>query len=148
MNKRIYTAILAILTMTMAMPTMAQKGLNINNLFDGRYRDNDHVTETVIQGGNLDEYDLDLYHSLTLTDSPEEAASIEALVSHDGASAVEREVSYRDGGLYYAFYEFKPSVLKRRYLFFLNQHRNKGNKIIVIYLEGMASRDKIKQMLK
>lgn len=132
-----------------AIPAVAQKGLNINNLFDGRYRDNDNVVETVVQGGNLSNYNIDLYHSLTLSDSPDEAASIEALVARDGAGAIDREVSYRDGGLYYAFYELKPrNVIVRRYLFFLNQHRGTGNKIILIYIEGSASQEKIKKMLK
>lgn len=145
--KKIITTICMLIAMS--FPAVAQKGLNINNLFDGRYRDDSRVTETVIEGGNLKDYGLDIYHSLTLTDAPDEAASIEALVSRDGSNAIDREISYRDGGLYYAFYELKPlSMLYRRYLFYLNQHKGKGNKIIVIYLQGTASKDKIKTMLK
>ena len=79
---------------------------------------------------------------------PEEAAKIEPLVTRDGAKAIDREVSYRDGGLYYGFYQLQCRGVKQCYLFYLNQNRAKGNKIIIIYLEGFASPDKIKSMLK
>ena len=79
---------------------------------------------------------------------PEAAADIEPLVTRDASKAIDREVSYRDGGLYYGFYQLKPRSGLQRYLFYLNQNRNGGNKIILIYLEGHASRDKIKEMLK
>lgn len=132
-----------------AATASAQKGLNINNLFDGRYTDNDRVAETYVEGGSLADYNVDLYHSLTLTGDPDEAAAIEALVKRDGAKAVNREVAYRDGGLYYAFYELTPrNIIANRYIFYLNQHRGSGNKIILIYIEGAASREKIKTMLK
>ncbi|OKY86333.1 MAG: hypothetical protein BHV69_02640 [Bacteroidales bacterium 52_46] len=127
---------------------LAQDRLNIGALFDGRYHDEPRASETQISGDKLERYALSLYRSLTLTDYPEAAADIEPLVTRDAAKAVDREVSYRDGGLYYGFYQLKPSGVKQRYLFYLNQNRNGGNKIILIYLEGMASRDKIKEMLK
>lgn len=139
----------ACLTIAAIAAAMAQKGLNINNLFDGRYTDNDRVAETFVEGGALTDYNVDLYHSLTLTDQPDQAAAIEALVKRDGVKATDREVSYRDGGLYYAFYELTPrNLIAKRYIFYLNQHRGSGNKIILIYIEGSASRDKIKKMLK
>lgn len=131
-----------------ASASVAQDRLNIGALFDGRYHDEPKASETQISGAKLEKYSLSLYRSLTLADMPEAADVIEPLVVKDGAGAVDREVSYRDGGLYYGFYQLKPRNGCQRYLFYLNQNRNKGNKIILIYLEGTASREKIKQMLK
>lgn len=128
--------------------SLAQNRLNIGALFDGRYHDEPRASETQISGDKLARYALSLYRSLTLTDMPEAAEVIEPLVIKDGARAQDREVSYRDGGLYYGFYQLTPHNGTQRYLFYLNQNRSKGNKIILIYLEGSASRDKIKQMLK
>ena len=139
---------LLILMAVVSVTAVAQENLSIGRLFDGRYHDEPRAAETYIAGGKLSGYDLSLYRSLTLTGMPQEAAPIEKLVTHDAAGAVDREVSYRDGGLYYGFYELKPVKSTRRYLFYLNQNRNKGDKIIIIYLEGKASRDKIKAMLK
>lgn len=131
-----------------ASATLAQEKLNIGALFDGRYHGDARASETMIEGDKLSKYSLTLYRSLTLTDMPEAAATIEPLVTRDASKAVDREVSYRDGGLYYGFYQLKPRGPKNCYLFYLNQNRNGGNKIILIYLEGTASRDKIKKMLK
>lgn len=127
---------------------LAQDRLSIGKVFGGMYHDEPRASETQITGDMLAKYSLSLYRSLTLTDMPEAAEDIEPLVTRDATKAVDREVSYRDGGLYYGFYQLEPRGPKRRYLFYLNQNRNKGNKIILIYLEGTASRDKIKEMLK
>jgi hypothetical protein len=143
--KRVLT--LMIFVVSLAMSASAQKGLHINAIFDGRYADLPEATEIMISGDQLRSYNLTLYHSLTLVDSPKEAARIEALVARDGAHARQREVAYRDGGLYYGFYQLQ-GINPNRYLFFLNQHRAKGNKIVVIYIEGSAGIDKIKSMLK
>lgn len=131
-----------------ASSSIAQDQLNIAKIFDGRYHDESRASETQISGDKLSPYSLTLYRSLTLTDMPEEAAKIEPLVTRDGAKAIDREVSYRDGGLYYGFYQLQCRGAKQCYLFYLNQNRAKGNKIIIIYLEGFASPDKIKSMLK
>lgn len=144
--KRLITLLMLWAIGTSAM--MAQNKLNIGQLFDGRYHDDPQASETQITGDKLARYSLSLYRSLTFTDMPEMASVIEPLVIKDGAKAENREVSYRDGGLYYGFYQLFPRNGLQRYIFYLNQNLNKGNKIILIYLEGVASRDKIKQMLK
>lgn len=126
----------------------AQKGMNSNRLFDGRFNDDIRVTETVIQGSRLEDYDLSVYHSLAATDAPDVADDILQCVNADAANAVEREVSYRGGKLYYGFYQLPDWHGEHRYLFYLNRNLNGGNKVIVIYLQGTASRKKIKEMLK
>lgn len=142
-----HLVILCIVLMS-ALGVSAQKGLNINELFDGRYRDNKAATETIIKGETLRKYSLDTYHALTLTAMPEAAQEIERLVTKDGAGALSREVSYRQGHLYFGFYRLPNSNDNRRYLFYLNQNLNKGNKIILIYLDGLADTETVKKMLK
>lgn len=140
--KKIFTLLMFVVMASAA--AFAQDNLNISALFDGRYHDDARVAETMIKGSSLSEYQLSLYHSLTVTDAPELAAEIESLVVKDARDAVDREVAYRDGGLYYGFYELS----RGKYLFFLNRYIVGGNKLVVIYLEGVASKSKIKQMLK
>lgn len=143
-----YLSIL-LLTITATLASYAQEDFSINRLFDGRYRNNPSATETVMKGGALKEYDVSLYHSITLNGIPSETREIERLVTRDGASAVEKEVSYRKGALYYGFYEFPMLHGKHRYIFYLNQYASgSGDKVILIYLEGAAQRDKIKKLLK
>lgn len=145
--KRLISTLLLIASFCIA--ASAQSSFEIDQLFDGRYRTNPAVTENVMKGGSLKKYDISLYHSLNFTGIPAEAKKIERLVARDGTKATDKEVSYRNGALYYGFYEFPMSHGKNRYIFYLNQHANgSGNKIILIYIEGSAPRNQIKKLLK
>lgn len=131
-----------------AIGTKAQVGLNINSLFDRRYRDNPAASVTVIRGEMLRNYDLSSYLAITLNGMPEEAEEIERLVAKDGSNALSREVSYKQGHIYYGFYRLRNYNGIKRYLFYLNQNLHKGNKIMLIYLEGNAETETVKKMLK
>lgn len=145
------STLLLIIMLLAVVGASAQSEMAIGSLFDGRYRNNPNVTENVMKGGSLKDYDIKFYHSLTLTGEPNEAAAIERLVSRDGAKAIDKEVSYKNGSLYYGFYEFrapKGASGYHRYLFYLNQHATGGNKIILIYIESSASGRSIRKLLK
>ena len=73
---------------------------------------------------------------------------IERSVKQDGAHAISREVQFKDKRLYYGFYELPDRDGSNRYLFYLNQLAAGGNKVIVIYMEGSASLEQVKKMLK
>lgn len=124
-----------------------QSGLQINRLFDGAATGSPGVTEILLQGGVLKDYKLSEYHSLTFEDAPEKGAEIESLLRHDAATATDREITYRDGGIYYAFYQLPPVDNQRRYIFYLNQHKTGGSKIMLIYLAGKATAAEIKRTL-
>lgn len=36
----------------------------------------------------------------------------------------------------------------KRYIFYLNRHLKKGDKIILVYIEGTASQDEVKKLIK
>lgn len=112
------------------------------------YRSNEKAAETIVTGKALKSYDLDVYQGLTLTDMPDEAARFEDAVARDSREAVDREMAYRAGRLYYAFITLAPQGRKNRYIFYLNQHPAGGDKIILIYMSGKADSDSIKKMLK
>lgn len=139
-----------IMLLAIASTAWPQDGLQVNSLFDGRYRDNPAATETILSGPALSDYELKRYHGLTLTGTPDAADRIEPLVTRDGSTAINREVSYRSGRLYYGFYQLPQLNGLNRYLFYINQHVGKsgGNNIVIIYLEGKARRETIMKMLK
>lgn len=139
--------ILATIILAAAVTSLAQEGLDINSLFDGRFRTVDSAQETIISGGDLEAYDIDLYHSLTLRAMPDAAAVIEPLVTRDGARAADREVSFRDGALYYGFYTLPKRKGVNRYIIYLNQHPAGGDKIILLYLEGKASAATVRKLI-
>jgi len=145
--RRIYLLLIALaLAWTAAS---AQASLNIGKLFDGSFRNDDKVVETVISGSALSGYNLKLYRSLTITGDASRADRIEPLVRADARAAIDREVINKQGRLYYGFYQLKPlSDSRRRYILYLNQFPAGGHKIILLYLEGKATPSQVKEMLK
>ncbi len=146
--KRITIIIMTCLLTTMA--AMAQTGLNINRLFDGRYKKAAGATEIIVTGVQAREIGLTIYHSLSVTDKSQ-AELVEGLVIKDGAQAIDKEVEYRNGQLYYGFYMMKKSKRDNRYIFYLNQNlarKSPKNIVTLIYMEGLASQDEIKKLIR
>lgn len=143
-------ALILTIAMLPVVAAGAQEGLSVNGLFNGPYRDNVHATETVISGSGLQEYNLSVYHSLTLSGMSDEVPVFEAAVLKDAAGALDKEVAFRNGRLYYGYYTLKPMSdgELNRYLFYLNQHAVGKDKLILIYIEGKAGRADVKKMLK
>lgn len=138
--------LLVILTCAQAGGTKMIHGSTHTESIFRRYHKNPDVTETLIQGETLKAYRLSVYQGITINDRPQAADEIEPLLVKDGLRAKEREVSYREGRLYYAFYQL-PCAGENVYLFYLNNHLAGGNNITLIYLRGTASRDDIQKML-
>lgn len=134
-----------------ALPVLAQSGLNINSLFDGRYKTNPYAAEYIVTGPAAWDIDLEVYHSLKVTEK-EQQVLIESLVTKDGATAVDKEVQLRNGKLYYGFYTLsKTKKGRNRYIFFLNQNLAKKtpkNMVTLIYMEGKATPTQIKKLIR
>ena len=132
------------------MAAMAQTGLNINRLFDGRYKKAAGATEIIVTGVQAREIGLTVYHSLSVTDK-NQAELVEGLVVKDGVQAVDKEVEYRNGQLYYGFYTMKKGKRDNRYIFYLNQNlarKSPKNIVTLIYMEGLATQDEIKKLIR
>ncbi|MBQ6167732.1 MAG: hypothetical protein IJK41_09945 [Muribaculaceae bacterium] len=147
--KRI-SILIAVMTLV-ALPVLAQSGLNINALFDGRYKTNPYAAEYIVTGPAAWDIDLEVYHSLKVTQK-EQQELIESLVNKDGATAVDKEVQLRNGKLYYGFYTLsKTKKGRNRYIFFLNQNLAKKtpkNMVTLIYMEGKATPTQIKKLIR
>lgn len=147
--KKTRTFLFTLMLMLASTAALAQRGLAINELFDGKYRNDPGATETIISGGQLSKYELSIYHGLTIKDNPTAAQGIERLVLKDAIKATNREANYRSGHLYYGFYQLLPAPNgENRYLFFLNGHLKGGKNVILIFMQGYADRTTIKRMLK
>lgn len=142
----ILLALLAVLT----VPVCAQKGLAVAQLFDGRYKDRAGATEVLVKGRQLKAYDLTLFRSLTLRATDAETRRIEQLVRTDARHAADKETAAHGGRLYYGFYRFPPADGRQRYLFYRNNALagNASAGLIVVYLEGSATPDQLKQMFQ
>ena len=140
--------LMAATAIAVSLSASAQKGLNIAGAYEPRFRDLPGAVETVLVNDRLRSVNLSLYHAITLTGHPDAAATIVRLVAKDGASALSKDVRYASGHLYYGFYALPPRGSMKRYIFYLNRHLKKGDKIILVYIEGTASQDEVKKLIK
>ena len=83
------TTIIILACLLTSMAAMAQKGLNINRLFDGRFKKSTGATEIIVTGYQAREIGLVIYHSLSVIDK-NQAELVESLVVKDGVQAVDK----------------------------------------------------------
>lgn len=156
MKRTIFIILTCLLTCVSAM---AQQGLNINRLFNENLKTDDWVTqelngktEIIVTGDNAKEMGLSTYHSISFNSGKkQDRESIEALVIKDGAQALDKDVEYRNGQLYYGFYTLKPNKRNKRYIFYLNQNlarKSPKNIVTVIYMEGKKSPEEVKKLIR
>ena len=142
---------LIIICIMATLPIMAQSGLHINSLFDGRFKKDPHATELIVTGAGARDINLKVYHSLKVTEKSQQNL-VESLVVKDGVKAADKEVEYRNGQLYYGFYTLPATKSgNHRYIFFLNQnlaHNSPKNMVTLIYMEGKATPEQIKKLIR
>ena len=155
--KRITTIMM--ICLLLATAASAQEGLNINKLFDKNLitdewvtRELNGVTEIIVTGKKAKEMGLATYHSVSIKHgTKQEREPFEKLVLKDGANAIDKDVEYRNGQLYYGFYTLKPNKRNKRYIFYLNQNlarKSPSNVVTVIYMEGKKSPEEVKKLIR
>lgn len=144
-------SLIIIISILASLPVLAQSGLNINTLFDGRFKKDTNATELIVTGSSAKDINLKVYHSLKVTQKSQQSL-IESLVVKDGVKANDKEVEYRSGQLYYAFYTLPATKSgHNRYIFYLNQnlaHKAPKNIVTLIYMEGKATSEQIKSLIR
>lgn len=140
-----------LITLILSIPLYAQKGLHIAPFFNGQFHNRNDATEILLKGHKLEPYRLSLFRSITLSAAAPEVRTIEQAVLADGATAIDKEMSYSGANkhLYYGFYQLKRSGSVRRYLFFrnnsLNPPHSRKHTVTLIYMEGTASIEDLKR---
>ncbi|MBE6288272.1 MAG: hypothetical protein E7099_08850 [Mediterranea massiliensis] len=147
--KRFYFFLLATLLM---LPAIAQEGLCINSFFGKHYIEWKKTTEVQVKGKELKPYNLTLFRSITLKDSPEEALRMEECVLKDAEKSVDKEEGRIGEHLYYGFYCLPPRYeLLYRYIFYRNtsvKSDARRDEVTLVYMEGYATLEELKQMFK
>ena len=129
-----------------AVPLCAQRGLQIAQLFDGRFKHDKQCVELLVKGRSLKPYDLTLFRSLTFDKHAKVLPQVEALVNQDAHKSVDKEVGLVDGRLSYGFYRFPPEKGVKgphRYIVY----RRTEKQTMLVYMEGYTDIDKLKKML-
>ncbi len=137
-----------IMAATATLHARANTPAALEALFNGPYHNHKNATETVITGAPLKPYSLSTFHSLAVRKDPALATALENAVKSDGAQAIWQETVNRGGRLESGVYELKSQNKTRRYILYLNSFISGGNEATIIYLEGKATPQQIKKLIK
>ena len=131
--KKLLTLILLLLSPHLGM--WAQKGLAIQAAFD-ELAVKKNATEVVMSGKRLKDFHLSFFHSLEIKNpSATDRQRISSLVQTDAAKAITQE---ENPG--HRFFEMPQRKGMHSYILY----RNNSQTITLIYIEGKASLDQIK----
>lgn len=138
------------LILVASLSAIAQQKLAIMPLLDNATSTNPsaEIASVEVSGKQLKPHNLSIYKSLSVSGDAALAEKMERAVMHDGTSAESREVSLRDGRLYFGFYTMPPAGNENRYIFYLNATLAGGSKTTIIYMQGKAGEASIRKMIK
>ena len=119
--------------------SVAQMGLRINDLFEGRIIPRERMVETRVRGRTLAKYQLTFYRSLRFSASTEEVARLRRIIDEDcrGHHATGTEA----GKTYTMHIQLNPQGGKNRFLCYQDvfESKKKPCEVTVIYMEGTIS---------
>lgn len=149
--KRILILIIAWAAM---LPSLAQQGLHIDQLFQGRIVDQERIIETRVRGKSLEKYLLSYYRSVRMKVSAEECKQLSALLEKDKTNSIDMR-SFRKNANSSKTYTCKLQLPaadgKNRYLCYQEQWNKRHDlcEVTVIYMEGrVESLEKLEVLLK
>ncbi len=145
---RLLRILLVITAGFLSIPAYAQEGLSVAPFFTEAYSANRKLTSVTITGDRCGKMGLTVYKSITVSDDVPLADKIRRAVAKDGAAAKSKEVSYREGQLYFGLYSMGGKEKGRRYLIFLNRRPAGTEKTTLIFIEGDVSEEMVKKLIK
>lgn len=136
------------------LSTSAQRGLQINEVFEGKVIAKQYMQESLIKGDNVAPYKLRLLHTVKFLANNSQRAKADALFNIDMKERISdddsnMEVETRDGFLYYAIVQLTDND-KGSHRYICYQCRPKSTKfdITMVYMEGEASLADLRKTFK
>jgi hypothetical protein len=119
--------------------SVAQTGLRINDLFEGRIIPRERMVETRVRGRTLAKYQLTFYRSLRFSASTEEVVRLRRIIDEDGQG--HHATGTEAGQSYTIHIQLSPQRGKNRFLCYQDvfESKKKPREVTVIYMEGTIS---------
>lgn len=137
-----------------SLSTSAQRGLQINEVFEGKVIAKQYMQESLIKGDNVAPYKLRLLHTVKFLANNSQRAKADALFNIDMKERISdddsnMEMETRDGFLYYAIVQLTDND-KGSHRYICYQCRPKSTKfdITMVYMEGEASLADLRKTFK
>ena len=132
----------------------AQRGLQINEVFEGKVIAKQYMQESLIKGDNVAPYKLRLLHTVKFLANNSQRAKADALFNIDMKERISdddsnMEMETRDGFIYYAIVQLTDND-KGLHRYICYQCRPKSTKfdITMVYMEGEASLADLRKTFK
>lgn len=136
------------------LSTSAQRGLQINEVFEGKVIAKQYMQESLIKGDNVAPYKLRLLHTVKFLANNSQRARADALFNIDMRERISdddsnMEMESRDGFIYYAIVQLTDNE-KGLHRYICYQCRPKSTKfdITMVYMEGEASLADLRKTFK
>ena len=137
-----------------SLSTSAQRGLQIDEVFEGKVIAKQYMQESLIKGDNVAPYKLRLLHTVKFLANNSQRAKADALFNIDMKERISdddsnMEMETRDGFLYYAIVQLTDND-KGSHRYICYQCRPKSTKfdITMVYMEGEASLADLRKTFK
>ena len=137
-----------------SLSTSAQRGLQINEVFEGKVIAKQYMQESLIKGDNVAPYKLRLLHTVKCLANNSQRAKADALFNIDMKERISdddsnMEMESRDGFIYYAIVQLTDNE-KGLHRYICYQCRPKSTKfdITMVYMEGEDSLADLRKTFK
>lgn len=159
--------VFTILFLLALLPLKAQKGLHVNDIFDGDIVKKTYMVDNLIKGEQLKPYKLTYFRSIKFKASAEERSKIEKLVGEDIKNSLDLELE-RQGDkdsdkrseplsppYHYVMMtlppdgKFDPNSPNRWYLCYqCTPYKNSEFAITLVFMKGYATVPELRKMFK
>lgn len=136
------------------LSTSAQRGLQINEVFEGKVIAKQYMQESLIKGDNVAPYKLRLLHTVKFLANNSQRAKADALFNIDMRERISdddsnMEMETRDGFLYYAIVQLTDNDKgSHRYICYQCRPKSTKFEITMVYMEGEASLADLRKTFK
>ena len=137
-----------------SLSTSAQRGLQINEVFEGKVIAKQYMQESLIKGDNVAPYKLRLLHTVKFLANNSQRAKADALFNIDMKERISdddsnMEMETRDGFLYYAIVQLTDNEEgSHRYICYQCRPKSTKFDITMVYMEGEASLADLRKTFK
>ena len=138
--------LILMLIVSASLTAYGQRGLHIDELFQGRIIPQERMVETKVRGKMLAKYELSYFRSLRFEATTAEIRRITELLGRDCGKNYQRVANKKSLTI---MLQLEPRDGHNRYLCFKSGRADKGSQVTVIYMEGtLSSLDKMNEILK
>ena len=145
--KKILTTFLFLLLLGTGIAS-AQRDLKSYPVFQGKVVPEKQMVATEVRGGSMALYKLDYYRGVSFQVSGPLASQVAALVGQDAENALSHETEKTGDLLTYALIQPKSKGKAHRYLCYQAQPAGSDWKVTLLYLEGPATLEDLRNMFE